>query len=182
MQTFRPWARELTRVWFHELSPSDWFGGGAAVDALLERRFGDLWAALRTQPAGSFLDSPRTVQAAILLFDQVPRNIHRDSPTSYATDHLALNLTYHILRRGWLSRFTRVETQFILMPLMHSEHIADQRLSVQLFARHVPSSLSFAQSHWRMIARFGRFPHRNEVLGRRSTPAEREAIAAGFSW
>ncbi len=149
---------------------------------MLERRFGDLWAALRTQPAGRFLDSPRTALAAILLFDQIPRNIHRGSPASYATDHLALGLTYHILQNGWLSRFTRDEKQFVLMPLMHSEHIADQRLSVQMFARHVPSSLSFAQSHWRMVARFGRFPHRNDMLGRQSTPAERKAVEAGFSW
>ncbi len=68
------------------------------------------------------------------------------------------------------------------MPLMHSEAIADQELSVALFARHAPTSLSFARSHHRMIARFGRFPHRNLVLGRTSTVAEKRAVAAGFSW
>jgi uncharacterized protein (DUF924 family) len=69
------------------------------------------------------------------------------------------------------------------MPLMHSEAIADQRLSCALFARlPVPEGFTFARAHHRMIARFGRFPHRNRALGRHSTPAEERAIAAGYSW
>ena len=68
------------------------------------------------------------------------------------------------------------------MPLMHSEAIADQELSLRLFARHAPDTLNFARSHHRMIARFGRFPHRNETLGRKSSAAEKRAVANGFSW
>ena len=91
-------------------------------------------------------------------------------------------LTHGMLARGWLSGLTEPQKQFALMPLMHSEAIADQKLSLRLFARHAPGAFAFARSHHRMIARFGRFPHRNEVLGRSSSPAEKRAVENGFSW
>ena len=178
----RPWAREILRVWFHELSPADWFGGGEAVDAMLRRKFRDPWSALRHRPAYEFLHDHRLALAAILLFDQVPRNLYRGEARAFATDPLARSLTHEVLARDWLTRYSRTCKQFALMPLMHSERIADQRLSLALFARHVPSVLPFARSHWRMVARFGRFPHRNDTLGRPSTPAEQKAVEAGFSW
>ena len=112
----------------------------------------------------------------------MPRNLYRDTAQAVAWDDLALSLTHFALRRGWLRGLSRSEKQFLLMPLMHSEAIADQELSLRLFARHVRGSLGFAKAHHRMIARFGRFPHRNEALGRTSTEAEKRAVAAGFSW
>ena len=178
----RPWAREILRVWFHDLSPADWFGGDDAVDAMLRRKFGGLWSALRHRPAYEFLHDHKLALAAILLFDQIPRNLHRGEASAFASDALARSLTHTILARNWLEHYSSEQKQFALMPLMHSERIADQRLSLMLFARHVPSALAFARSHWRMVARFGRFPHRNDTLGRPSTPAEKRAVEAGFSW
>ena len=178
----RPWAGEILRTWFHELDSSDWYGGGKDVDTMLDRRFGSLLAALGNQPVDDLLTHPRTALAAILLFDQVPRNIHRGTAGAFAHDGKARALTHGVIARDWLTDFSRRERQFALMPLMHSEAIFDQRLSLRLFARHAPGALPFARSHWRMIARFGRFPHRNEVLGRRTTPAEQQAINSGFTW
>ena len=178
----RPWARELLYIWFEQLGPGDWFGGGEAVDALLRRRFERILHAMGNRPPSEFLTHRRIARAAILLFDQVPRNLYRDSAEAFAWDGLALELTHAALNRNWLSGLSRDEKQFLLMPLMHSEDIADQILSLRLFARHVPGSLGFARGHHRMIARFGRFPHRNAILGRESTQAEKRAIAAGFSW
>lgn len=178
----RPWARDLLYVWFERLGPSDWFGGGDRVDDLLERRFARSLHALGNRPVQDFLDGRALTRAAILLFDQVPRNLFRDTAQAFAWDGLALSLTHSALRRAWLTGLSRSEKQFLLMPLMHSEAIADQELSLRLFARHVPGSLGFAKAHHRMIARFGRFPHRNEALGRTSTEAEKRAVAAGFSW
>ena len=149
---------------------------------VLEARFGRWLNPLGTISPERFLTSPDLARAAILLFDQLPRNIHRDDPRAYAFDPLALSLTHGFVACGWLTGLRESERQFVLMPLMHSEAIADQRLSVALFARHAPSALSFARSHHRAIARFGRFPHRNEVLGRRSTEAEKRAIANGLKW
>lgn len=179
----RRWAAELLHYWFHTLRPGDWFHPPAAIDHELRRRFGPDLAMLGNRPAWEFLGDPLTAQAAVLLFDQVPRNIHRGSPQAYATDPLARALTHGILRRGWDRGLELVERQFIAMPLMHSESIAEQRQSLAYFATLGQRyGFPFARSHYRMIARFGRFPHRNAVLKRTSTPAERRAVAAGFAW
>lgn len=178
----RRWAAELLHVWFRQLSSRDWFGSDAGVDAMLRRRFAPDYQALCRRPAADFLGDRRVAQAAILLFDQVPRNIFRHTSRAFATDPLARDIAAHVLNREWDARLPARERQFIAMPLMHSENIADQRASLAYFAQSLPSNLPFARSHHRMIASFGRFPHRNQTLGRTSTQAEKCAIAAGFSW
>ena len=178
----REWASRLLRIWFGVFGPPDWFGGSDAVDALLRQRFEDDWRRLGTGQLSGFLIDPPTTLGAILLFDQIPRNLFRGTPQAFATDDLALSLTHEALDRGWHRSMSRQQIQFLAMPLMHSENRADQRRCVEVFARHVPGALDFARSHAEMIERFGRFPHRNEVLGRTTTPAEQRAIDAGFSW
>lgn len=179
----RPWVAELLHYWFHRLRPDQRFGRDDMVDADLRRRFGHDLAALRSRRAAEFLADPLTARAAILLFDQVPRNLFRQDPRAFATDALARAITRGALRRGWMRGLSKAERQFLAMPLMHSEDLADQRLSLRIYAGlGDPFVLSFARSHHRMIARFGRFPHRNPVLGRRSTAAERRAVAAGNAW
>lgn len=179
----RPWAADLLHVWFHRLGPADWWGGSPAVDDMLEKRFRRELEALFHCPPASFLGDPQTALAAVLLFDQVPRNIFRGTPRAFASDPLARAITYGALLRGYLPRLARRQRQFLAMPLMHSEAIADHLASLAIFARlNHGSNLGFARSHYRMIARFGRYPHRNKVLGRKSTPAEKRAVAAGFAW
>lgn len=179
----RPWAAEILHFWFDVLSPAQWFGRSDAVDLALRRRFARDLAALRKRPADEFLGDPLTARAAILLFDQVPRNLYREDPRAFASDRLARAIARGALRRGWARDLTKPARQFLAMPLMHSERIADQRLSLRIYARLGDVSvLTFARSHYRMIARFGRFPHRNRVLGRRSSAAEERAIAAGNHW
>ena len=177
----RPWAAQLLHFWFHELRPSDWYRGGKRVDAAIEQRFARYWHMLHQRPASEFLESPLMATGAVLLFDQVPRNIFRDDPRAFASDGLARAITHGAISRGWDAMLGRQQRQFLYMPLMHSEDIRDQELSLAAFAA-LGTSLDFARSHHRMIARFGRFPHRNSVLGRRSTAAEKRAVEAGFSW
>jgi uncharacterized protein (DUF924 family) len=179
----RRWAAELLHFWFHKLRARDWFMPDPRVDAELRRRFGRELTALGTRPAGEFLADPRTALAAVLLFDQLPRNLHRGTPHAYAFDARARTIAHEALRRGWDSALSRSERQFLAMPLMHSEQIADQRRSLALYARLGHGyGWSYAVSHHRMIARFGRFPHRNAVLGRKSTPAEERTVEQGFTW
>ncbi|MGI8942896.1 MAG: DUF924 family protein [Qipengyuania sp.] len=175
------WARRLLDSWFEDLDEGDWFGGDA-VDRLLRERFESVLAEQGERPAEEFLSHRETARAAILLFDQIPRNLYRDTPRAYAWDGPARQLTHAFILRGWLGDYAESERQFVLMPLMHSEDIADQELSVEQFALHAPGALEFARSHRDVIDRFGRFPHRNAVLGRQSTPAELRAVEEGASW
>lgn len=177
------WAADLLHFWFHKLRPPQWFARDDAVDRQLRRRFAPLLVGLSRQPLRKFLADPLTARAAVLLFDQVPRNSFRGEARAFATDHLAAAITRAALAQGWHRRLTRTQRQFLLLPLMHSEAIADQRVSVRLFAANGDGGRKgFARSHYRMVARFGRFPHRNAVLGRHSSPTEARAVASGNAW
>lgn len=179
----RDWAAELVHVWFDKLRPRDWFVPDLRVDELLRRRFERELTGLRMRPTHEFCDDPHTALASVLLFDQLPRNLYRGTQRAFATDPLARRICHETLRRGWDTQLSRVQRQFLAMPLMHSEDIADQRLSLAYFAQLGRNyGLPFARSHYRMIAHFGRYPHRNDVLGRKSTPAEERAVKAGNSW
>ena len=179
----RAWAAELLYVWFHHLRPGDWFAATPDTNDMLRRRFGRELTMLGARPAHEFLDGPPTALAAVLLFDQIPRNLHGTSARAFAFDPLSRAITHAALARGWERHLRHAQRQFLLMPLMHSEEMADQRLSLAQFVQ-LPRRFggAYAQSHYRAVARFGRFPHRNAALGRTSTPAELRAVANGLSW
>src|SRR5688572_1756264 len=152
----RRWAAELLHVWFHKLRPRDWFRPGAQVDDLLRLRFEREWAMLSVRPAAEFLTDPRTALASVLLFDQVPRNLYRGTPHAFASDRLARAIAVGALDRGWDAGLTLPQRQFLAMPLMHSEAIADQLRSLRQFVRLPPRyGWPFAVGHYYVIARFG---------------------------
>ena len=166
------WVAQVLDYWL-PLGKEAWFGRSDAVDAELRGRFLSLWQEQRQCPAGNFLGSPEEAAAAVILFDQYPRNMFRGHADSYATDTLALAITHRALERGYDERLPRDPRLFLLMPLQHSERIEDQERSLIEFARlGEPENLRFAQMHHEVIAGFGRFPHRNEVLGRADRPDE----------
>ena len=176
------WTAELLLFWFETLEPTDWFGSSDAVDAALKERFEHALVANAARNPSDFLTDADTARAAILLFDQVPRNLYRGTANAFATDPLALALTKTSIDNGWDENLSNSERQFVAMPLMHSEDLADQEASLAYFTKHMPEHSSFAESHHAMIAQFGRFPHRNAALGRETTAAEQRAIDDGFSW
>ena len=179
----RPWAAEILHFWFHDLRPDQLFARNDAVDAALRQRFGGDLAMLGTRPAREFLTDPLTARAAVLLFDQVPRNLFRDDARAFAFDPLARAICKGALARGWDRIAPPRERHFLYMPLMHSEAMPDQLLGLRLFTGLGDAFvLQFARDHARMIARFGRFPHRNTVLGRKSSAAEKRAVADGNAW
>jgi uncharacterized protein (DUF924 family) len=179
----RRWAAELLHLWFHKLGPRVWFTPDPRVDALLRGRFERELARLAARPAREFLGDPPTALAAVVLFDQLPRNLYRGSSCAYAFDSLARAIAKGALDRGWDRTLSPVQRQFLAMPLMHSEAIADQRRCLAVYNRlGARFGRPFAVSHHRVVARFGRFPHRNDVLGRASPAAEKRAVAAGYHW
>lgn len=177
------WARQLLAFWFDAHGMDDWYGGRPDFDAEV-RELAEGWhAALRTQPADSFLTDPDTALAATILFDQVPRNIYRGHADAFATDSLARAIARGIVERGWHENWADDRRQFACLPFQHSEDIGDQRESLRLFGQFDDSMFQeYAQKHFDIVDRFGRFPHRNEALGRATRADEEAAIEEGRNW
>ena len=170
------WRDRVLAFWFG-LDPDKWWRGGEEVDALCREGFLDLHAELRQLPPERFLDDARTALAAVILFDQLPRNMFRGHADQFMTDPLALAIARAAVDRGYDHGMTKDEKTFLYMPFEHSENITDQRRAVALFtALGDDWLLGFARKHHDVIERFGRFPHRNAMLGRAPRPAE---VAAG---
>ena len=177
------WAQQLLDFWFDAHGMDDWYGGGPEFDTEV-RDLAEGWhEALRSQPPASFLTDPDTALAAAILFDQVPRNIFRGHADAFATDSLARAIARGIVAKGWDQDWPDDRRQFAYLPFEHSEDIADQRESLRLMTQLAdPMFHDYAQKHFDMIDRFGRFPHRNAVLGRTTRPEEEAAVEEGKNW
>lgn len=171
-----------------------WFTGGVAIDRTIRARFGALLEAARRGECDAWAGSARGRLALLLVLDQFGRNLHRGTAAAFAGDTRAQTLALEGLRLGHDRALSRPQRVFCYMPLEHAEDLALQDRCVELFralADEAPEPqratyvnfLGYAQRHRDVIARFGRFPHRNAALGRESTPAERDYLAqpgAGF--
>lgn len=172
------WQSGLLDFWF-SLDDDQHWEVDPKLDATCRERFLALWEEHRTRPATDFLGSPDEALAAILLFDQMPRNMFRGDARSFATDGLARDIAAGAVTRGYDLHLQVERRIFLYMPFEHSEELADQDRSVALFeAIGDDFYTGFARKHRDVIARFGRFPHRNAVLGRFSTDEE---IAFGLN-
>jgi hypothetical protein len=164
-----------------------WWSKDAAVDADMRERFTGLVSAAATGGHADWVVTPHGQLALILLFDQFPRNIHRDKPQAFAYDARALQLALDLIASAGHRNLRRIERVFCYLPLEHAESIEMQTRSVELFsalAEDAPEQqrdtfkgyFEYAIRHRDVIARFGRFPHRNRILGRASTPEEIEFL------
>lgn len=177
------WPRQILSFWFDEHGDADWFGGGPEFDAEVAERFSGWRDALRSQPVEAFLEHADTALAAIILFDQVPRNAFRGTAEAFATDHIALGIARHAVELGFDAGLDKDQRLFLYLPFEHSEDRNDQRESVRLISSLKDQRLlQFALDHQEMIERFGRFPHRNKALGRADREGEAEAVADGHKW
>lgn len=168
------WHDEVLAFWFRELKPEAWFDKNDAVDALIRERFGRIHERL-VRAELEVPQAPPGYLAAIIVLDQFSRNLYRGSPLAYANDERALALAAEAIDRGFDAELDVRERQFLYMPFMHSEDSAVQARSVELFeSLGDPLVAEYARDHRRIVDRFGRFPHRNRVLGRDSTQAELE--------
>ncbi|MGI8930989.1 MAG: DUF924 family protein [Sphingomicrobium sp.] len=172
-------AAIIVDFWFNEVGKVHWFAPRAALDRIIAERFSVLRDAVLAQGAEGWRDDPQTSLTAVIMLDQFSRNIHRGSARAFEADPLARQLTFLALSRGWDQGMTADRRQFLLMPLMHSENLADQERSLDEFAKLDDETLRFARLHHDQIARFGRFPGRNPALGRESTAEEQELIDSG---
>ncbi len=167
--------REVLDFWFSH-GRDDWWRPDAAFDAEIRKRFLALWEEQREQVPEHFLGSADAALAAVILFDQLPRNMFRGHADQFATDPLALAVARGAVERGHDDGMTSARRGFLYMPFQHSEDLRDQRQSLLLFtALGDKEMLDYARKHHDVIERFGRFPHRNAVLGRKPTAIEQAA-------
>ena len=170
------WARDLLHFWFSR-DKQDWWKRSDAFDDACRKGFGIEWARQARRPIEDFLGDPDSALAAVILFDQLPRNMFRGQADQFATDHMALAIARGAVERGFDDGMAPERRGFLYMPFQHSEELKDQVQALLLFtALGDEEMLHFARLHHDVIERFGRFPHRNEALGRKPTAME---LAAG---
>ncbi|MEM1052892.1 MAG: DUF924 family protein [Pseudomonadota bacterium] len=172
------WSDDVLDFWFKELRPIDWFAKSDELDAQITTRFQTTHKQLADNTSDCFLGSPKEAFAAIILFDQFSRNLFRGHRRSFASDPLALAIARGMLGKGWDQEILREQRIFVYLPFEHSEDMADQDTSVALIeALGNEQFTRYAYAHRDVIIRFGRFPHRNAILGRKSTDEEEAYLA-----
>ncbi len=166
-------AEDVLDFWFADNVRPKWFRSTPDFDVLIRQRFAGLYEAAAAGRLDGWKDAPRSALARIILLDQFPRNLFRDDPRAFATDRLAVAAAGQAVDRGFDTLLTTEERKFLYMPFMHSENLADQDRGLPLFATlDDAETIDSARQHRDIIARFGRFPHRNAVLGRANTAEE----------
>jgi uncharacterized protein (DUF924 family) len=177
-----PAPETVLAFWFDELSETDWFRRSDEVDADIKGRFQLLHNMAAQGELGEWRRTIRGRLAEIILLDQFPRNIYRNSPRSFETDAMALVLSQEALRQTDLDELNGAEKAFLLMPYMHSESKVIHEQAVILYDEPgMENNLDFEKQHKLIIDQFGRYPHRNEMLGRESTPEEITYLSDGSS-
>lgn len=154
-----------------------WYSVNPAFDARLRQDFAECLAAARQGELDRWASTPRGALALVIVLDQFSRNLHRDSPQAFAADARARAHARQAIAQGFDRQLTPTERSFLYLPFEHSEDACDQEFSVRLFEASPDGpdfsrNFEYAQRHRDVIERFGRFPHRNAVLGRSSTEAE----------
>jgi uncharacterized protein (DUF924 family) len=169
------WVRDVLDFWFSH-GWDDWWKPSKAFDLEICERYLKLWEEQRENVPEHFLEEADTALAAVILFDQFPRNMFRGHADQFSTDPLALAVAKGAVDRGFDDGMTPERRGFLYMPFQHSEDLRDQRQSLLLFtALGDAEMLQYARKHHDVIERFGRFPHRNAMLGRKPTAIEAAA-------
>ncbi len=165
--------QDVLDFWFAPETKAKHFASDAALDQQITSRFNATYELAKAGKLADWEQQPESLLALIIVLDQFPRNMFRGTGEMFATDAQALRLTKQALAKGWEQHLPPEQQHFLLMPLMHSEELSDQDASVAHYrALGVDVALEFAIRHRDVIAEFGRYPHRNALLGRTSTPAE----------
>jgi uncharacterized protein (DUF924 family) len=170
---------EVVSFWLAQ-SDKVWFTADPAFDAEVRSRFAGLVEWAKAGRLDDWAQSPEGALALVILLDQMTRNIYRDIPEMFAADGRALAVAKQAIAQGFDEDLPKHKRRWLYMPFMHSEDLADQERSIELFTRSdISDSIPFAVDHADIIRRFGRFPHRNVILGRRTTPEEAAFLAEG---
>jgi len=173
---------ELLKFWFEDIDHSQWFRKDPDFDRELEQRFGDLLELAKSGQLDAWCSAPRGRLALIILLDQFSRNIYRETPLSFEADSKALELCVDGIQDGTDAELSSEQRSFFYLPLRHAEDLAMQQLGLaktrELNAAGYGTD-KYALNHLALVERFGRFPHRNSILGRPDTAEEEEYLKDG---
>ena len=170
-------AQAVIEFWFEECEPKQWWSNDPEFDQLITKRFADVHAKAIAGELFAWRHTAIGRLAEIIVLDQFSRNIYRGTPKAFASDPLALCLAQHAISHNSQNEFNDVQRQFLYMPYMHSESAAIHVVAERLFNDpQVANNKEFERLHKLIIDRFGRYPHRNEILGRESTAEEIEFL------
>jgi uncharacterized protein (DUF924 family) len=177
MQLDPPWVEDVLSFWFGELDREAWFRKSGSNDALIRDRFARVYDRAAAEPVEAALTSPRRALATVIVLDQFSRNVFRGTPQAFATDAKAREVARGAVARGFDQAFDIHGRSFLYMPFEHSEDLGDQERAVALIGALGDEEYTrYALAHRDIIVRFGRFPHRNAVLGRVSTAEEQDFL------
>jgi uncharacterized protein (DUF924 family) len=170
-------------VFWRAAGAARWYKRDDGFDAGVHERFLGLWHKALAGELSSWETTDDGALALVIVLDQFPRNMFRGKPEAYSSDALAREVARRAIARGADKRIEPELLEFLYMPFMHSEDLADQRRCVELFrATDNAENLRYAEEHAEIVRRFGRFPHRNQVIGRVTTPEEQAFLdGGGFS-
>ena len=177
-----PTPGDILAFW-REAGSERWYTKDAAFDEEVQRQFLGLWQKAAAGELSSWETSDDGALALVIILDQFPRNMFRDDAKAFSTDPQALEVASRAIARGVDTRIEPGLLEFLYMPLMHSEQMGDQQRCVELFRKAGNTdNIGYAQDHAEIVRRFGRFPHRNRILGRATTPEEQAFLdSGGFS-
>lgn len=171
-------ACEVIKFWFEEIEPKQRFKKDLEFDQLIKDRFGEVHARANTGLLYTWREHPLDALAEIIVLDQFSRNMYRDTPGAFASDTLALVLAQEAIRRKLDAELNASQKAFLYMPFMHSESAEIHEIALYLFDQEgLEDNYNFEVKHKEIIDRFGRYPHRNKILGRESTAEEIEFLA-----
>ena len=171
------WVAEVLNFWFVEVPRQQWFAGGAALDEQVRARFIPVLRTVAAEPEDALLVDAKTALAAVIVLDQFSRNMFRGTPSAFAGDAKALAIAETAIAKGFVEALNGDERLFLYLPFEHQENADAQARSLELIsALGDPELTKYALAHKDIIDRFGRFPHRNAILGRTSTAGELELL------
>ena len=171
------WVAEVLNFWFVEVPRQQWFAGGAALDEQVRARFLPVHRMVAAEPEDALLADAKTTLAAVIVLDQFSRNMFRGTPSAFASDAKALAIAETAIAKGLAEALKNEERLFLYLPFEHQENADAQARSLELIsALGDPELTKYALAHKDIVDRFGRFPHRNAILGRTSTAKEMELL------
>ena len=172
---------DILDYWFSEKSKQFWFASTPTIDKEIKSRYAHIWEQAASGDFSSWRDTANGSVALIIILDQFPLNMYRSKAKSFKTESMAIEVALNAINNGFDEELDNEKLLFLFMPLMHSENLDHQNLQVYLFEKY-NFNLEFSKHHRDLVKKFGRFPHRNEILGRMSTMEELDYLLSDNSF